>query len=117
MDAIFSPFDRSLVGISFGGLNAAYFSVHSTQFQNFGLLSPVTYPCPNLGEQVAFSQREDIRIFISSGQNDAEQYVKQLTPLYQSKEYEVQIVATQGGHDFPNWNAQLKDLLHFLIYP
>ncbi len=39
------PKNRSLVGLSFGGLNGAYFSGKTALFQNYALLSPITYPC------------------------------------------------------------------------
>ncbi|MEM6633692.1 MAG: alpha/beta hydrolase-fold protein [Bacteroidota bacterium] len=108
------PMNRSLIGISFGGLNAAYFSAKSELFQNFGLLSPVTYPCEDLSTLITFSQREDLRIYLSSGRNDAENYVASLEPLYISKGYQVQSIQTEGGHDFENWKPQMVPMLHFL---
>lgn len=108
------PQNRSLVGISFGGLNAAYFSAASTIFQNFGLLSPIIYPCIKINEQIVFSQNKDLNIFLSTGIMDAESYVETLVSLYQQKAYKFKKVKTTGGHDFENWINQLEDLLTFL---
>ena len=105
---------RSLIGISFGGLNAAYFSAKSDLFQNYGLLSPVTYPCEDLAKEITFSQQEKLRIYLSSGRNDAEYYVASLKPLFISKGYRVKSVQTDGGHDFDNWKPQMVEMLRFL---
>ncbi|MEM7514482.1 MAG: alpha/beta hydrolase-fold protein, partial [Bacteroidota bacterium] len=65
----FSPNNRSLIGISFGGLSAAYFSAHSTAFKNYGLLSPITYPRKEVLQDITFSTQTDLRIYLSTGQN------------------------------------------------
>lgn len=109
----FGAQDRSLVGVSFGGLNAAYFSAHSSQFQHYGLLSPITYPCPSVMQDLAFSKNEALRIFLSTGQQDAEQYLRPLEQMYTSNDYQVRVRYTDGGHDFENWNAQLEEVLNF----
>ena len=115
LDYKVTPEDRSLVGISFGGLNAAYFSANSSFFKNYGLLSPITYPCKTVKEEVVFSKNKDLNIYISSGKNDAENYVRPLVKIYHSKDYNLKTVYTEGAHDFENWNAQIEDLIPFLI--
>lgn len=111
----FSPKQRSLIGISFGGLNAAYFSAHSDKFQNFGLLSPVTFPCKTLSQTIVLSPRKPQAIFLSSGKNDAEKYVKTLEQLYLSKTKGMKVHYTQGGHNFKNWNGQWELILNHLL--
>ncbi|MEO1257063.1 MAG: alpha/beta hydrolase-fold protein, partial [Bacteroidota bacterium] len=59
----FSPTQRSLIGISFGGLNAAYFAAQDAPFQNYALLSPVTYPCKELNQKIIFGPQRGLRIF------------------------------------------------------
>ncbi len=113
----FSPAQRSLVGISFGGLNAAYFSARSTAFKNYGLLSPITYPCPDITSKIIFSSQKNLRLYLSTGHLDAETYVQPLTQIYRSKKYHLKVVTTSGKHDFDNWNAQLPKLLQFLLTP
>ncbi|MEL6655411.1 MAG: alpha/beta hydrolase-fold protein [Bacteroidota bacterium] len=108
------PSDRSLIGLSFGGLNAAYFSAHSQIFQNFALLSPVTYPCPMVERDILFSENADIRVWLSTGRNDAERYVQKLEAVYRGKGLKVEILETDGSHDFANWRQQIETILRFL---
>lgn len=111
----FTPKDRALVGISFGGLNGAYFSAQSKVFQQYALLSPVTYPRPSINQDIVFSENKSLRIFLSTGKLDAEKYVNILQQLYQGKSYEVEVLTTAGGHDFDNWNGQWRQVLNFLF--
>ncbi|SEK70503.1 Enterochelin esterase [Aquimarina amphilecti] len=112
----FQPEDRSLIGISFGGLNAAYFSSKSEKFKNFGLLSPVTYPKKEeLIQNIIFSKNKNLKIFLSTGTNDAESYVKDLKAIYTSKGYKIKTLKTAGNHDFKNWNKQLETIIKYLL--
>ncbi|GAA0873371.1 hypothetical protein GCM10009117_25180 [Gangjinia marincola] len=110
-----TPEQRSLIGISFGGLSAAYFTGKTDLFQNYALLSPITYPCDDALKAIAFSENKNLNILISTGKNDAENYVTPLTNLYKSKGYTVKNITTKGAHDFENWNHQLEEVLNFLI--
>jgi len=105
---------RSLVGISFGGLNAAYFSGKTALFQNYALLSPITYPCDGAIKAIVFSGNKNLRIILTTGTNDAENYISALYHTYASKGYEVEKFSTKGSHDFENWNGQLERVLNFL---
>ncbi|WP_299215617.1 alpha/beta hydrolase-fold protein [uncultured Dokdonia sp.] len=105
---------RSLIGISFGGLSAAYFSGKTTLFQNYALLSPITYPCKEALSAIAFSENKNLNIFISTGTHDAENYVGPLYQLYTSKGFHVKQIKTEGAHDFDNWNGQWEEVLNFL---
>ena len=110
-----SPARRALMGISFGGLNAAYFTAKSSSFQNYALVSPITYPCPKLTEHIAFGPNKDLRIWLSTGTNDAEVYVSQLQPLYASKGFTLKQIQTSGAHDFDNWNQLWPAMINFLL--
>ena len=92
------PKERSLIGISFGGLNAVYFSGKTEALSS-----------------IAFSENENLNIFISTGKNDAENYVGPLTQLYKSKGYTVENLETEGAHDFNNWNGQMEQMLNKLL--
>ena len=111
----FTSADRHLIGFSFGGMNAAYFSAKSSMFAGFGLFSPITYPCESLTADITFSTNEDLRIFISTGQQDAEKYVDLLEPIYRTKGYQLKTLRTEGGHNFDNWNEQWEELINFLL--
>ncbi len=56
-----------------------------------------------------------MNIFISTGKNDAENYVVPLTQLYKSKDYHIENLKTEGAHDFENWNSQLEQVLNFML--
>ncbi|WP_299433551.1 alpha/beta hydrolase-fold protein [uncultured Aquimarina sp.] len=113
---LFEPKDRSLIGISFGGLNAAYFSAKSKKFKNFALLSPITYPKKEeLIKAITFSENKNLKIFLSTGTNDAENYVKDLKAIYLSKGYKIKTLQTEGSHDFKNWNGQLTEIINCLL--
>ncbi len=106
---------RSHVGISFGGLNAAFFSAKSTKFKNFGVLSPILYPRENVYQDITFSENSNLKIFLSTGKNDAEVYTDKLKRLYKSKDYKLMTIYTEGGHNFNNWNKQLEKMLNFFL--
>ncbi|WP_350292659.1 alpha/beta hydrolase-fold protein [uncultured Croceitalea sp.] len=110
-----TPSERSLVGISFGGLNAAYFSAKTNIFGNYALLSPVTYPCKGVIADISFSTGKDLKIVLSTGKNDAERYVDELEGMYRSKGHTLSTIETNGQHDFENWNGQWKHVLGFLL--
>ena len=112
-----TPADRSLVGISFGGLNAAWFAAKNAPFRNYGLLSPITYPHDKLNQEIVFGPSADQRIFISTGHDDAERYVDDLLGLYRNRDFVIKEVRTTGSHDFANWRGQLPVLLQFLNPP
>ncbi len=110
-----TPSERSLVGISFGGLNAAYFSAMTDLFGNYALLSPVTYPCKDVIADISFSASKELKIVLSTGKNDAERYVDELEGIYKSKGHTLSTIETNGQHDFENWNGQWKHVLGFLL--
>ncbi len=114
LDVEAKPERRSLIGISFGGLNAAYFSGNSDLFKNYALLSPITYPCDTYLKSIAFREGGNLNIFISTGKQDAEHYVKPLKAIYESKGHRIKFLQTEGAHDFKNWNNQLEEVLNFL---
>lgn len=111
----FQAKNRSLVGVSFGGLNAAYFSAQSQDlFQNYALLSPITYPGKKLMQYIAFSPNQSLRIYMSTGKLDAENYLIPLKQMYETKDYTLKIFHNDGGHNFENWKQQLENVLSFL---
>ncbi|OJJ20194.1 hypothetical protein BKI52_17120 [marine bacterium AO1-C] len=111
----FQAKNRGLVGVSFGGLNAAYFSAKSKNlFQNYALLSPITYPGKKLMQYITFSSNQNLRIFLSTGKLDAENYLEPLQQMYQSKGYTLAVLHNEGDHNFENWRQQLEVVLNFV---
>lgn len=106
-----SPVNRSIAGMSYGGMNAAFFSAEAQQFKGFGLLSPFTGPCAALPEKIEKSSRKDIRVYMNTGKNDAEAYVGPLETAYKSNAADLLFKHTKGGHDFNNWNPLIVEML------
>ncbi|MEM1282771.1 MAG: alpha/beta hydrolase-fold protein [Chlamydiota bacterium] len=113
----FNPQGRGLIGISFGGLNAAYFAAKGNAFQNIAILSPITYPCSELNQSIAFSERKVLNLFLSSGKNDAESYLAEIHHMFKTKNYNTRVLNTDGSHDFENWKQQLREVIQFLTQP
>lgn len=113
----FKQEERGLIGISFGGLNAAYFVAKGNAFQNFAMLSPITYPCSELNQSIAFSERKELNLFLSSGTNDAETYLAEVHHMFQTKNHNIKVLNTDGGHDFENWKQQFPEVIQFLAQP
>ena len=105
---------RHLIGVSFGALNAAFFAAKSSYFRGFALLSPITYPCPDLNQQLTFSKQRNYKLYLSTGKLDAENYVEALLPMFKFNTKTIKVVQTEGGHDFENWNRQLETLINYL---
>lgn len=115
LPADLSPADRSLVGISFGGLSAAFFSAQpDAPFGHYALLSPVTYPRPEVLEALAFARSGPSRVYLSTGTHDAEAYVDPLAAMYRGLGWPVVEVRTDGAHDYANWRGQLPRLAAWL---
>ena len=69
---------RTIMGFSFGGLNALHFALKgSDSFGNIAALSPITYPCPDIHQKFILADKKPIRIFMSTGKNDAENYTEE----------------------------------------
>ena len=85
------------MGLSFEGLNAAYFSAHSSLFEEYVLLSPITYPCSDVIQDILFLDKESLSIFLSTGQLDAEKYVQALKSIYESKGYQMEFYKRRVG--------------------
>lgn len=106
--------ERYLIGVSFGGMNAAFFAAKTNFFKGFAILSPITYPCEEINQNLIFSKNENYKIYISTGQSDAENYIESLLPILKLKTSKIKLINTKGGHDFKNWNNQMIDIINFM---
>ncbi|WP_339143423.1 alpha/beta hydrolase-fold protein [Croceitalea sp. MTPC5] len=116
IDNTFTSENRNLLGVSYGGMNAAYFSTQTDSIKNFAMLSPYIGPCGTLSNKILTSNQKDFRLFISSGINDAEEYVNILNEAYSTKTDKIKLYQTSGGHDFDNWIDQIGVALNFLSH-
>lgn len=113
---LISSTDRLIIGASFGGLEVAHISTYTENpFSNFALLSPVTYPCNTISKEIVLSKHKHFKLYISTGKNDAENYISPLVTLYNSKNCDIQRKETNGAHDFNNWINQIEALSIFFF--
>lgn len=113
--------DINILGVSFGGLNAACFGViNSTVFSGIGMHSPASDR--HVGEVSKLYQEnetEPLRIFMSSGtRNDNLKSTRRFRDVLEEKGYEMTYVENKGArHDVENWIPLLDDALMALLPP
>ncbi len=108
--------DRAIMGLSFGGLNAAYFGVKAyNTFGMFGLQSPAIHPCPDVYNDYEKEKKLPIKIFLTTGAtNDTEVQARRLKSVLDKKGYDFFYKEVNEGHDWRNWKPLQKDaLLYF----
>lgn len=106
--------DRVILGVSFGGLNAACFGLALSE-----LFSGIAMQSPASGEHLdvvreLYEEREPLplKIFISVGsRNDNTGAVKRFDKTLEKKGYDVTFVKVRGTHDWKNWTPLLDDVL------
>jgi len=109
------PDDRTILGLSFGGLNAACFGIYAhDDFGGIAMQSPAMHPVPWIWDAWADSTRLPVRIFLSSGDhNDNEARTRRLRDILQDKGYDMQYLEVPFAHNWQNWGPLLDDVLLF----
>lgn len=108
--------DRVILGLSFGGLNAACFGLMAPgTFGGVAMQSPALHPVPQLKDLYASEDRRPIKIFFSIGRtNDNTQEGRSFRDVLQNKGYDVLYKEVNAGHNWRNWKPLLDDVLvHF----
>ncbi len=106
--------DRVILGVSFGGLNAACFGLALPE-----LFSGIAMQSPASGDHLEvvrklYEEREPLplKMFISVGsRNDNTGAVKRFNKTLQDKGYDVTFIKVVGQHDWNNWTPLLDDVL------
>ncbi len=108
---------RVILGMSFGGLNAACFGLQAhDSFGGIAMQSPAVHPVPELHDAWAGTERLPLRIFLSSGTvNDNEGSTRRLHKILDDKGYDLHYVEVDQGHDWRNWKPLLDDMLRFFF--
>ena len=104
---------RTILGLSFGGLNSACFGLHAhPTFEGIAMQSPAMHPVPYIFSAYQDSTRLPLRVFLSSGtQNDNEARTRRLRDILRSKNYEMSYVEVPHGHTWANWKPLIDDVL------
>jgi enterochelin esterase-like enzyme len=107
--------DTYILGLSFGGLNAACFGLlASNRFSGLGMHSPGNHKHMRLvSEMYEDVDTMPLRIFLSAGTvNDNLRASKQFREVFEEKGYEVTFVVNNGkAHNWENWSELLDDVL------
>ncbi len=109
--------DRVIMGLSFGGLNAAYFGVkaHST-FYGVGMQSPAMHPRPEIYSYYLEEDVLPIKIYLSTGtRNDTEVGTRKLKGILDKKGYQYKYREVPYGHNWRNWGPLVNEALLFFF--
>jgi len=110
------PSDRAIMGLSFGGLNAAYFGVkaHHT-FRIIGMQSPALHPRPEIYKLYQDNNVLPIKIFLTTGtKGDTETGARRLKAVLDEKGYDYYYKEVPEGHNWKNWKPLIEEaLLYF----
>lgn len=104
---------RSVLGLSFGGLNAACFGLLGYEtFSGVGMHSPANYPVKNLVPAYEHAPKLPLRMFLSTGSpNDNTAANRKFRNVLRDKGYDIKYVETDAGHHWGNWRSLIDDVL------
>ena len=104
---------RTIMGVSFGGTNAACFGVLGFgAFAGIAMQSPANHPLPNLLPTYRQMPTLPLRIFLSTGvPDDNTRDNRALRAVLQDKGYEMHYVEVRQGHNWDNWRGLIDDAL------
>jgi enterochelin esterase-like enzyme len=107
---------RTIMGLSFGGLNAACFGLYGYEtFSGLAMQSPANHPIPRLLPTYEEAPLRPLKIFLSTGRpRDNTEANRQFHSVLQDKGYDVKYVEVRAGHNWDNWRPLLDDnMLYF----
>jgi len=105
---------RTILGLSFGALNAACFGLAIPQVVgNLAMQSPASGRHVRvLAEEYRSAPRQALRMFLSVGRrNDNGREVRAFRHVLEDKGYDVTFREVDAGHDWRNWGPLLDDVL------
>ncbi len=110
---------RGILGVSFGGLNAACFGLMGYQtFSRIGMHSPANHPVPELLPTYEEAPTLPLKIFLSTGDiNDNTAANRRFRNLLREKGYDLKYVETHQAHNWKNWRPLIDDVLKFFFPP
>ena len=104
---------RTILGVSFGGLNAACFGLLGFEyFSGIGMHSPANHPEENLLPAYENEPTRPLKIFLSTGtERDNTTANRKFRRILQEKGYELKFMQTDKGHNWDNWRPLIDDVL------
>jgi enterochelin esterase-like enzyme len=109
---------RGILGLSFGGTNAACFGVmgHET-FSAIGMHSPANHPVEELLPAYEQAPLLPLKMFLSTGKpNDNTTANRRFRNILQDKGYDLKYMEVRKGHNWDNWRPLIDDVLLY-FYP
>ncbi|MBL4838094.1 MAG: esterase family protein [Kordiimonadaceae bacterium] len=109
--------DRVILGLSFGGLNAACFGMNANDvFKGIAIQSPALHPVPNLHKAYKENTKRPIKIFFSLGSIDDNTAAgRRFKRTLKNKNYELFYKEVAHGHNWTNWQPLLDDVLIYFF--
>lgn len=113
--------DRVILGMSFGGLNAACFGIALPDlFSGIAMQSPASAAHVDVVRELyEDAAKLPLKMFLSAGtRNDNLTAVRRFRSTLKKKGYDLTYHKVRGGHDWQNWGPLLDDvLLTFFAIP
>jgi len=107
---------RGILGVSFGGTNAACFGLMGYEtFSLIGMHSPANHPIKGLLPAYEEMPLLPLRIFLSTGKpDDNTRANRKFRRVLEKKGYDLKYIERTAGHNWDNWRPLVDDvLLHF----
>ncbi|MGK0297389.1 MAG: enterochelin esterase-like enzyme [Gammaproteobacteria bacterium] len=104
---------RTIMGLSFGGLNAACFGMLGHDiFSGIAMQSPANHPVPNLLPTYQEMPTLPLRMFLSTGTpNDNTPANRNFHAVLKAKGYDMKYIEVPEGHNWDNWGPLIDDAL------
>jgi len=104
---------RGILGLSFGGTNAACFGLMGYEtFSDIGMHSPANHPVKELLPAYEEMPLLPLKIFLSTGSpNDNTKANRRFRTVLEDKGYPMKYIETQQGHNWDNWRPLIDDVL------
>lgn len=110
--------ERTLLGLSFGGLATAYIAHKAPKmFRNIAMQSPAFHPCPDIYGFYAQSPKKDFKIYLSYGTlNDTMEQDLPMIEVLKYKGYKLKVTRVEKGtHRWWVWRPQIADIFSYFF--
>lgn len=110
---------RGILGLSFGGTNAACFGLMGYEtFSAIGMHSPANHPIKGMLPAYEKMPLLPLRMFLSTGRlNDNRRANRKFRRVLENKGYELKYIEVDEGHNWDNWRPLLDDVLLYFYAP